>query len=234
MKKPIWMLMVCIVVMLPLQAIHTAPAGDAAPLDDQSIAGELQRGGYLLYMRHGEAAGQDQPGVDFEDCSKQRNLTLLGSVQAGLIGERLRKLQIPVQTPVLASPYCRTRETAELAFGKPNVEVMPHLAQINVLSSDERTNEEERIILKKLAELFEIPVPQGSNLVIVGHTFPAGKGLGEIPFMGTVVIKPNGAGKGYEIIRRIRLDEWTDLFSKQADNNSPDRIGGVIAVSLLL
>ncbi|MCU6340347.1 histidine phosphatase family protein, partial [Enterobacter quasiroggenkampii] len=94
-----------------------------------------QKGGYILYMRHGEATvGQDRPVVDFDDCSTQRNLSDTGREQAKLLGVSMRKLNIPVQYPVVASPYCRTRETAELAFGSGNVVVDPSLADVTKLS----------------------------------------------------------------------------------------------------
>lgn len=44
-----------------------------------SLVQALQKGGYILYMRHGEATvGQDRPAVDFHDCSTQRNLSDTG------------------------------------------------------------------------------------------------------------------------------------------------------------
>ena len=78
----------------------------------------LRRGGYVLALRH---AATDQSMADntrdLRDCSKQRNLSAAGRRQAQAIGHALRRLRIPVGT-VLASPYCRTRATARLAFGR--------------------------------------------------------------------------------------------------------------------
>ncbi|MGG3839108.1 hypothetical protein ABEV00_19090 [Paenibacillus thiaminolyticus] len=43
----------------------------------------LRNGGYILYMRHGEATmGQDFPHVIFDDCGTQRNLSEEGKRQA--------------------------------------------------------------------------------------------------------------------------------------------------------
>ena len=54
---------------------------------------------------------------DLRDCSRQRNLTAKGRREARSIGSALRRLDIPVgEAP--ASPYCRTRQTARLAFGR--------------------------------------------------------------------------------------------------------------------
>ncbi|MGR9048137.1 hypothetical protein ACQ4XT_05900 [Halobacillus faecis] len=74
---------------------------------------QFQQGGYTLYVRHGEAnVGADQPGFSFEDCSTQRNLSRNGQYQAGRFGNAIRRLNIPVETPVIASPFCRAKESA--------------------------------------------------------------------------------------------------------------------------
>jgi len=51
-----------------------------------------------------------------EDCASQRNLTDRGRDHARAIGEAIRALEIPIGV-VVASPLCRTVETATLAFG---------------------------------------------------------------------------------------------------------------------
>ena len=56
----------------------------------------------------------------FEDCAHQRNLTDGGRADARAIGAAIRSLGIPIGE-VLASPFCRTRETAELIFGRATV-----------------------------------------------------------------------------------------------------------------
>jgi phosphohistidine phosphatase SixA len=49
-------------------------------------------------------------------AARQRNLTDGGRADARAIGAAIRSLGIPIGE-VLASPFCRTRETAELIFG---------------------------------------------------------------------------------------------------------------------
>src|SRR5579864_6484233 len=61
---------------------------------------------------------QNDAGMtSFTDCGHQRNLVDKGRHDAQMIGGSIRALAIPVEK-VLASPYCRTVETAELAFGR--------------------------------------------------------------------------------------------------------------------
>ncbi|MGD8189394.1 histidine phosphatase family protein [Brevibacillus ginsengisoli] len=174
-----------------------------------SIIHELRNGGYILYMRHGDATiGQDRTIVDFNDCETQRNLSEEGKKLAKAIGQIFNKLKIPIHYPVLASPYCRTRETAGIAFGNQNVKIVPFLADILKVGRADIASKEKQNIVDKFTKMMEIAPPAGSNQIIIGHGFPSGTVLGEIPSMGTVLIKPKGQGNGYEIVRRINLDEF--------------------------
>ncbi|WP_225446099.1 histidine phosphatase family protein [Paenibacillus rhizovicinus] len=175
---------------------------------DPSVINSLRQGGYILYVRHGEATvGEDAPRVDFNDCSTQRNLSEAGRRQAEKYGEALRSLQIPVQAPVIASPFCRAKETAELAFGEGKVQTDSFWVRVYNLSSTLPPAEQQATI-NDLTTVLETLPPQGSNKVIVAHSFPRGIGLGEITNLGTVIVKPRGQGNGFEIVGRFTLDEW--------------------------
>ena len=63
------------------------------------------------------AAQPDVTLLGFEDCASQRKLADKGRAEARAIGEHVRRPKIAV-CEVLASPFCRTTETASLAFGK--------------------------------------------------------------------------------------------------------------------
>lgn len=174
-----------------------------------SIFETIKHGGYILYFRHAEATiGQDQPGLSFDDCTTQRNLSEIGKNQAKMIGNIFRKKMIPVQYPVIASPYCRARETAEIAFGQSNVVVNPFLAAILNIGTEGFSVEDTQNVLTEFKKILETPPVPGSNKIIVAHSFPEGQALGEIPYMGSVVIKPKGQGNGYEIVARVSLEEF--------------------------
>ncbi len=176
---------------------------------DRDLLALLRGGGYILYARHGEATiGEDQPDLNFQACYTQRNLSDYGRRQAIYYGEILRFLRIPVSYPILASPFCRTVETAQWAFGRGNMQIDPFWIDIYRLS-DNLPASRQRQILDNLASALENPPPPGENRVIIAHSFPAGIGLGQIADMGTVVVKPLGKGKGYEIIRKLSLAELT-------------------------
>lgn len=172
----------------------------------------LRAGGYILYARHGEATvGEDMPNLNFQYCYTQRNLSELGRRQAFYYGEALRRQQIPISYPIVVSPFCRTIETAQMAFGRPNVIADPFWAEVYRLGGN-LSNIEKQRILSSLRSKLEIKPPQGSNRVIIAHSFPEGIGLGQIPNMGTVIIRPLGQGRGYEIIDKLTLEDLANLF----------------------
>ncbi|CAH1195093.1 hypothetical protein PAECIP111892_01957 [Paenibacillus auburnensis] len=204
----------CVILMF-----HTQPAEASGGIlksrpVDPSLLNSLRQGGYILYVRHGEAtAGEDMAEIDFNDCSTQKNLSETGRRQAAHFGEALRRLHIPVETPVLASPFCRTVETAELAFGKGKVQTDPFWVRIYQLSGSLSPAEQQRIVNDLTSVLEVLPSP-GTNRIIIAHGFPQGVGLGEVANLGTVIIKPNGQGKGFEVVGRFTLDEWLSLLQE--------------------
>jgi hypothetical protein len=85
-------------------------------------------GGYVIYLRHAsrlsgprELFGADSPIAAFADCNRQRNLTTAGRGEAVQIGKAFRTFGVPIGD-VYALPLCRTRETAQLAFGHARLE----------------------------------------------------------------------------------------------------------------
>ncbi|WP_370043429.1 histidine phosphatase family protein [Lysinibacillus sp. RC79] len=180
---------------------------------DKSILDLLKKGGFILYARHGEATvGVDQPYLNFQDCSTQRNLSEVGRREAIYFGQMLRYLQIPISSLIVASPFCRTIETAKLAFPYAYIQIDPLGYEIYKLGGNipivEKTN-----ILSNLQSVLERKPPQGMNQVIIAHSFPEGVGLGRISNIGMVIVKPNGPGNGYEIIKKLTLEDLSLLGS---------------------
>ena len=78
---------------------------------------ELAKPGAIVLFRHATAPGVgDPPGFKLDDCATQRNLNEQGRAEARRLGEQFRSRKIQVGA-VLSSQWCRTRETARLAFG---------------------------------------------------------------------------------------------------------------------
>ena len=75
----------------------------------------LREGGIVLFRHAIAPGGGDPPGMRLGHCGTQRNLNAAGRDQARRIGDAVRAAGIAVGA-VLASQWCRTMETAELAF----------------------------------------------------------------------------------------------------------------------
>ena len=78
----------------------------------------LRDGEHVVLLRHAMAPGATDPAnFDIEKCSTQRNLSERGKQQARKVGALFAARAAPTER-VLTSRYCRTKETARLAFGE--------------------------------------------------------------------------------------------------------------------
>ncbi|MGI5283082.1 histidine phosphatase family protein [Nonomuraea polychroma] len=82
----------------------------------------LPDGGMTIVIRHAatDHGKPDAEPVDLDDCATQRNLSAQGRADARTIGQAFRRAGMRVGS-VWASPYCRSRDTAELALGRAEV-----------------------------------------------------------------------------------------------------------------
>jgi broad specificity phosphatase PhoE len=173
-------------------------------LRGDALLAALRGGGYILYFRHTATYGDqnDDRMTEFNDCATQRNLTEAGRAEARAIGTELRDLDIPIGS-VLASPYCRTMETAKLLFGRAT-------ATPAVRGGPAQPDSPERYAA--LRELLSKRVAPGNNLAIVSHGNPyravvGGAYLGEGE---AAVIEPRGA-EGFRVVARIPKDAWLEM-----------------------
>ncbi len=89
----------------------------AGPAAAANVWDEAARPGAIVLFRHATAPGVGDPaGFKLDECATQRNLDERGRSEARKLGEAFRTRKIPVAA-VLTSQWCRTRETARLAFG---------------------------------------------------------------------------------------------------------------------
>lgn len=178
-------------------------------LSGPALVSALRAGGFVLYFRHTSTDfGQnDDSMTTFEDCAKQRNLTDRGRDEARAIGAAIRELRIPVDR-VLASPFCRTVETAMLAFGK--AEKTSGLRGWPASSADPDR-------YTPLRGYLAAPPIAATNTVLVGHGNPFRAVAGPPHLMEgeAAVIRPLG-GERFEIVARIKVQEWSDLLKASA------------------
>ncbi|MEJ2351237.1 MAG: hypothetical protein P8Y03_15740 [Anaerolineales bacterium] len=92
------------------------------PLTGAALVEALQQGGYVIYFRNAasDLSQTDSDTQNLGNCEKQRNLIDRGRREAGIIGEAFQALDIPIGR-VLSSGYCRSRQTAQIAFGKTEI-----------------------------------------------------------------------------------------------------------------
>ena len=167
--------------------------GDSqARLTGTALVKELQKGGHIIYFRHGTTADfgeKDVADSDLENCQLQRNLSDAGRAQTKGIGEAFRQLKIPIGQ-VYSSPYCRCVETAKNIFGKAETTRALHFA-IHLRTADRAT------VTTLLLDLLGRTPQPGTNTAMVSHTANLQEAVGIWPKPEGVahVFKPTGNGQ---------------------------------------
>jgi phosphohistidine phosphatase SixA len=91
-----------------------------AQANDDAVWKKLAEGGKVVLMRHAAVnAGRGQGNSLLRDpsCKQERNLSSDGERAAAEVGKQFRERNVPV-SGVRHSPFCRTADTARIAFGQ--------------------------------------------------------------------------------------------------------------------
>ena len=196
---------VLVVVLLAGGAPVIAACGDddgqpSAPTT-RPIVRSLQAGGLTLLMRHAPSDTSITQQERLSSCATQRNLTVAGREQARAVGRAIRALRIPIGQ-VRASPLCRTRDTARLAFGRATLDrMLVNTGILGTLADDRRRGDALRAFVRR-------PPPAGENTVLVTHTpnIAAASGEEDVEEGETLVL-----GRGGRIIGRVEAERWPAL-----------------------
>ena len=181
---------------IPLAATLLAVGllGMAPARADDALWARLAEGGKVVLMRHASVS-EDRNGGDSllrdPSCKVERNLSDQGRQQAKAVGERFRARKIPVEA-VRHSPYCRTAETAQLAFGKGSEAA--YLSLLEVLGAEEAA-----VQTAQLNQVIGAYAGKG-NLVLVTHE----PNIGAVSFemvkpADFVVLQPKGGSEFEEL-----------------------------------
>ncbi len=182
-------------------AVASAPS--SAPDAAQAVAlpelgAALRQGGYVIYFRHTatDFSRTDAGMTSYADCANQRLLSGEGRRQARDVGRRIAALKLP-QGEALASPMCRTMQTAQLMLGR----VTPGPALREGSDGD----------YPGLRQLLASPVPAGSNRWLVGHGTPfrAVAGAPHLAEGEAAVLRPGGVR--WTVVARVLPQEWAQL-----------------------
>jgi len=188
----------------------SAPEAEQTRLGPLELVEALREGGYVVYLRHAatDRSREDDPAVDLDDCATQRNLSDAGREQAHVIGDGFRALEIPIGR-VAASEYCRTRETAELAFG-----AFEDDRGLTGFPEGSDPTYAERV--RRTKELLAARPPDGENTILVAHVKNLEESAGRSIEEGELaVFEPLGDTR-YRYRGRIPAGLWPDLV-EQAD-----------------
>jgi phosphohistidine phosphatase SixA len=200
-----WLLLAAVAVLAPGWGCgDDEPAADAPAARAPDVPVEkLRDGGYVVVFRHAATDTGMDTTDDLSDCSRQRNLNGEGRRQSREIGRAFERLDIPVG-PVLASPFCRTRDTARIAFGR--VQPSRALLSVEFFASPREARR------KGLKRLLKAEPPDGANTVLVSHGSAIFEAMEREPEEGDAVIVDPGRGKrGFAFVAAVRAGDWGRL-----------------------
>jgi phosphohistidine phosphatase SixA len=172
-----------------LAALMAALVGASPVWADEALWALLKSGGQLVLVRHALTTPGvgDPPGMKIGDCGTQRNLSDEGRAHAQQLGEAFRQRGIAVGR-LLSSPWCRSIETARLAFGRVP-DLTPALG--NLFGRSEES-------ARQLSDLRPLAgqIPANGNTVMVSHgsTILALTGISP-DTAEMVVLTPHGGGR---------------------------------------
>lgn len=190
-------------------AVTIAGVGIVGAATDEArpgLARDLQRGGLVLVIRHAATnwAKADQDPVVLSDCRTQRNLSARGRADARAIGQGARRLRLRIST-VLTSAFCRTKQTAVLAFGRARVSS----ALLNTVTATHDARWREQI--RGARKLIGAKPSPGTLAVLVTHGSVVEDATGQLLEEGeTLVFRPRGASR-FALVGRILPAEWRTL-----------------------
>lgn len=165
---------------------------------DEALWAALKEGGKVVLMRHaaverGKVSGlRHVPG----DCSQEMKLSQEGRAQAQKIGEMFRAHGIAIDD-VLASPYCRTMDTAKIAFDKAKAsEALRLIEALPAAQADQITAQAMKLIGEYKGKGNLVLVTHEPNIVALAfETIESG---------GMFVLAPKGADQ-FDVLGRLTV-----------------------------
>jgi broad specificity phosphatase PhoE len=187
-------------------AATPAPAQPTTPgttLPESDLIDALRRGGYVIYFRHVTTNPEQADTVDpkLGRCEAQRNLSADGRRMAAEIGGAFKTLRIPVGK-VVTSPFCRTVDTAMLAFGRHEVSNALYFA----MGVGKPEREQQGLALR---QMLATPPARGTNTVLVAHHLNLKEAAGVWPKREgeAHVFRPRPDG-GFDHVGEISTEAW--------------------------
>ena len=188
-------------------------ADSKSSLSHESLVELLREGGYSLYFRH-EATDWSQTdhiekAGDWLSCdgNRIRQLSAQGRQRAMATGNAIRSLGIPIGR-VLASPYCRTMETARL-MNPGEVESSTDVVNLRVAEFFGGRS----AIIETAKALLATPPEKDTNTLIVAHGNVARNATPVYPEEGEAVVFQADDNGGFRFVGRLTAEDWDSLGS---------------------
>ena len=186
-------------------AVILAMAIVAVAMPARSFATEaawarLAEGGYTILLGYSRTPGSGEPlRPDLGECKDRNSLSDRGIQEARRIGMRFAARAVSIST-IYAGEFCRARATAELAFGRRDVETKAYLNSI-VGGGDPYTIPPELITA---VETYD----RAGNQLMVTHPVLIKAISGSTPREGEAIIIARGVNPGDKprVINRLLLD----------------------------
>lgn len=199
----------CAIVLFAMVGYVSAQTGE--PDSNAVLIEKLRSGGYNFYVRHAATDWSQSDKInaygDWASCDpgKVRQLSEKGREDAGELGATFRSLGIRLGK-VLASPYCRTMETARL-ISRQDVEATTDIMN---LRSAAFVGGREAVVARARKRLSQMPV-EGVNNLFVAHGNLGRAAMGQSLAEGEVlIIVPRGNGE-YDIDGQFTLADLKAL-----------------------
>ena len=212
----LWRLAVVLSVFILVTPILITPsvAQSDNTLSGQALVEALRKGGYNIYFRHAATDWSQFDHVavsgDWTSCdpAKIRQLSEEGRATARAIGAAIRSLDIPIGQ-ILASPYCRTVETASLMLQQP-VETTTDIMNTRVAEYFGGS----AAIAERTRQRLSAPPLAGTNTVLVAHGNILRTATSVYPDEAEAIIFRPGGDAAYSVVGRITPQEWARLAAE--------------------
>ena len=190
-----------------LAAVLVAVVAWAQTGSVDDILSKLRTGGYVVVVRHG-ATHADQADTDpfnFDNVAKQRQLNDKGRADARVLGEVLKKANVPIGR-VYTSRFQRAVETARLISAKEPEATLDVTEGGLVVSPNENARRQQafRALVGRAPDA-------GTNTLIVSHKpnimDAFGRDWFDVREGEASIFKPDGNG-GFALVGRVQMGQW--------------------------
>jgi phosphohistidine phosphatase SixA len=185
-------------------------ATSTVSLTGEDLTAALQRGGYVILMRHASSplTPPDPAQADPDNPHHERQLDEVGRASARAMGDALHRLRIPIGQ-VLSSPTYRALETARLADLEP-AQPYAQLGDAGQSMMADPSGTRGAWLRGKVAQ----SPKAGTDTLIITHApnikeaFPTeGSDLADGE---ALIFRPDGQG-GASLVARVKIQDWPRL-----------------------